>query len=312
MSSHSAFPIRSSRWRRGLAPLEAQEPSSQLTDRDTATGGPSLSPFEDRRALPTSNPKGWTWADDQTLFLLEKLLQARREGNLDLNKASQHCLLFLSFVPDFQDRWPNDYWDSSVLRRKLQDLKLFWRAFQQALGWSGDKYNEETGKLSISEENEAKLRHLHPMQRGRVIRKGLTIGSSVTFDSWSEIFADDPPAGGHIRGPRDDAYWQGRAKQRETEIGREEGSQGTALAVEEDRDAVLESGDWSDDEDGVFSQDIESLLPGDVRRGSQGVIPSIEIVRPSRKALNESQRPSQSSLTSPSVPRVRNQLIQLN
>jgi len=63
-----------------------------------------------------------------------------------------------------------------------------------------------------------------------------------------------------------------------------------------------------DDGNGVFSQNPEPRLPGTVQRGCQPVVPSTEIVRPSQKALAESQealaeilRPSQSILIYPSV-----------
>ncbi|KAI8648718.1 hypothetical protein NCS57_01484000 [Fusarium keratoplasticum] len=102
-------------------------------------------------------------------------------------------------------------WGYETLKNKLRNLKGFWRVFRDAADLSGTEYDEDTGRLYMSRSNAKKVRDRNPHHGNKVISDGLLIGPYISFDSWGEIFSDDPPAGRLITAATDERAWGGHA-----------------------------------------------------------------------------------------------------
>ena len=151
--------------------------------------------------------RGWRWTDEQTLYFLGRLLEARRNGDLNINKKGAYQDVLVSFIPGFKTKWANQNWSYDIMKNKLRNLKDFWRAFREAYDLSGGGYRERTGCVDLSRDNREKIEERYPQHGHKAMTEGLLVGPYITMDSWEEIFADDLPAGRLITAADDDIIW---------------------------------------------------------------------------------------------------------
>ncbi|OAA46119.1 hypothetical protein NOR_02872 [Metarhizium rileyi] len=160
------------------------------------------------------------WTDSQQLRFLQLLYEARVNGRFESSKKGVRKAVFISFLPDLQERFPERTWEYAVLDKKENEFRNFWRVFLEAANRSGTKYHEQTGMLSMSVDNADLIRAKEPSRiANRVIRKPLLINDDVTFNTWSEIFAKDLPACHNIlkAGDRAAAFAEAAERNRESQ-----------------------------------------------------------------------------------------------
>lgn len=138
------------------------------------------------------------WSSSQTLSLLGLLLEARREGRLNSIKKTSLRLAFKYLLVQLQTLHPERHWELKTVENKYQDVKNFWRVFREADGTSGTTYDADTGRLKMSKQNETMIIERHHPYGRRVVANGLLIGEGVTYETWEEIFSNDPTAGHYI------------------------------------------------------------------------------------------------------------------
>ncbi|EXA29175.1 hypothetical protein FOVG_19291 [Fusarium oxysporum f. sp. pisi HDV247] len=165
-------------------------------------------------ASQNRNTRGWRWSDDQILYFLELLLAARRQGKLRITKNKHIYLVLTGFLQYFSRRWPEVQWTTRTLSNRLTLEKRFWRAFRDAVSRSETAFDEESARIITTEENQQLIIKRHGSEGRKVIRDGLLVSDSITYDSWEEIFNNDAVAGRRIHTARDDSFWRERSAER--------------------------------------------------------------------------------------------------
>ncbi|ETS02711.1 hypothetical protein M419DRAFT_97673 [Trichoderma reesei RUT C-30] len=145
------------------------------------------------------------WSDQQTLFFLSLLLEARRQHLLESTKTKYLREGLQTLIPRMVQRFPGRPWEIRTLENKYQYLKKYWRVFAAAEKISGTSYDPATGKLSMSEQNEGLVTQRYGAMGRRVVSIGLLVGDGITFESWLEVFSNDLPAGENIVEAGDEA-----------------------------------------------------------------------------------------------------------
>lgn len=217
------------------SPAEASMvPSSQPSRSASATSEGSEERGDHQREDAARNSKSWHWSEEQEMYFLERLLDARRQGKLKVKKGSTYKMLFKTFVPGFQRRWPDARWAPRMMTTKLTQIRTFWRAFKDIERYSGTHYEYDTGLLSMSEDDESLCLERYGSLGSKIATEGLPISDSINFEEYDEIFSDDKPAGKQIHPPGDGAYWRGRARGKATQIETVEEAAAAHDAIEEE------------------------------------------------------------------------------
>ncbi|KAF4447954.1 hypothetical protein FALBO_16876 [Fusarium albosuccineum] len=273
MPSRARIPVRSlpldevsGQWESTQASSRSLRPQSVTSD----ISRPSSSHLDDSIG---TNSRSWHWSDEQELYLLEKLLEARRQGKLKITKNATYTALFKTFIPLFKAKWSRVSWATKMMNNKFKTIRKYWRAFKETEQRSGTQYNYDDGTLYLSEGNRKRCLLKYQGDGRKIVTEGLLISPSINFESYEEIFSDDLPAGKSIHPPTDEAYWQRRRR-----LEQEEEIEARAAAQEEAEEAAVreaeEEGEEVDEEREAedtllpLSQQYESVQPFPTTRSS--------------------------------------------
>jgi hypothetical protein len=152
----------------------------------------------------SSQTASTAWTDEQDLGFLELLLDARRQGLLNIPKEASLKTAFEGMVEPLSIRFPGIRWNSERLKNRYRRIKDRWRAFAYALTWSGTVYDEGTGRISLTKARERQLQELFKADGKKAVQEGLLISSSFTLDEWKEVFSDNFITRSHIVEADDD------------------------------------------------------------------------------------------------------------
>ncbi|KAI8720912.1 hypothetical protein NCS52_00537400 [Fusarium sp. LHS14.1] len=219
MILRSQLPLRNSVARTESPPEAPTIPSSQPSRSASATSEGSQDGGDHQPRETSGNPRSWRWSEDQELYLLESLLEARRQGMLRVKKEASYKALLDEVIPNFQKQWPDVYWGKKMMLTKLERIKTYWRAFKDVESYSGTSYRHETGLFEMSEADEDLCHRRYTHMGDKIITEGLLISDTINFEEYDEIFSDDKPAGRQVHPPGDRAYWRiarGRPRRIET------------------------------------------------------------------------------------------------
>ncbi|KAG6034469.1 hypothetical protein E4U19_005660 [Claviceps sp. Clav32 group G5] len=208
------------------------------------------------------------WSPEETLLLLELLLEARRDQQLTHDKTGVARDVFKSFVPTFSTEFPLRQWNVKIIENRFFWLKGTWRAFRAAEATSGTTYNHATGMLQMSKQSAQMIESVHKRFGRYVITKPLPTNDSISLSEWGEIFSTDPPAVDTTIDAHDDQGFARAAKALLRE------GQGEAGGGTQDNNA----GDGSPEED-VSDEDSLDLQPSPRNANSPTLTPP-SIARP--------------------------------
>lgn len=155
-------------------------------------------------APPRRNPPGWRWSTDQALFFIDELCIATRDGKLNSTKESIKRGVWDTLEVVFREQWPDAVWDAKVFEGKLRQIRDFWRVFREILESSGTSYNPDTGKVSVSRQNEKMFIERYGTKAKQAFQNGLLIGNGIGIEAYEEIFSNDPRAGTQITEAHED------------------------------------------------------------------------------------------------------------
>lgn len=204
------------------------------------------------------------WSKDQILLFLNLILEACRDGKMNSSKSIYLRQGFATMVEPLKMQYPSRPWNLKMLENKYYYLKKFWRVFCEAEKTSGTTYDEESGALSLSHQNQQLLISRYSHFGRKVVASGLLVGDGITIDSWQEIFAKDQPAGQHIREAGDADGWahsEGNRGLEDHQISEEveEEEEGLSEVARED---VRPYGPFdSDDDEAIIATQLQSPLP---------------------------------------------------
>ncbi|KAG6311391.1 hypothetical protein E4U22_002669 [Claviceps purpurea] len=226
------------------------------------------------------------WSHEETLLLLELLLQARRDQQLNNDKLSVVRDVLKGFIPTFSDEYPSRQWTLRILENRVSFLKNIWRAFRAAETRSGTTYHEETGMLDLSKQNAEFIVSVYKRYGKYVVTKPLPINDNISPCEWGEIFRQDLPAMKNAIAANDDEGFE-RAAAAEEEDTEEEEGRSTQMDQEGQEEVGggtqdNNAGDESPDED-VSDEDLLNLLPSPTNSGTSTPAPS-SIARPAARS----------------------------
>lgn len=254
------------------------------------------------------------WSDQQTLFFLSLLLEARRQHLLESTKTKYLREGLQTLIPRMVQRFPGRPWEIRTLENKYQYLKKYWRVFAAAEKISGTSYDPATGKLSMSEQNEGLVTQRYGAMGRRVVSIGLLVGDGITFESWLEVFSNDLPAGENIVEAGDEAAFARDSQNAVLEntvsqdaIVEEEVLTQSVAVTDDGEDDITAAPESSDDDDAAgqsfISPSPPALLPAARSSSSRPTLssqPSSSRPTPSTPRA-ASARPSQRSSITPSA-----------
>ncbi|KAG6044145.1 hypothetical protein E4U39_003676 [Claviceps sp. Clav50 group G5] len=143
----------------------------------------------------TASPNGrLRWSPEETLLLLELLLEARRGQQLNGNKIRDIRDVLGGFIPTLSTKFPHRKWNVKAIENRFSWLKSTWQAFCAAEAIPGTTYNDETGMLQISKSNAKVIEFVHKRYGNFVVAKPLPTNDNVSRSEWAEIFLTDLPA----------------------------------------------------------------------------------------------------------------------
>ncbi|PHH80180.1 hypothetical protein CDD80_2551 [Ophiocordyceps camponoti-rufipedis] len=202
------------------------DPSSAPSPDLPATSTEPLSTSEPGQAPSgplTTAPSTTRWTNEQTLCLLELLLEARREGRLKSSRSFAIKPVFENIAKRLESQFKDRVFSPKRVDNKYRLLRQFWRVFEEAERMPGTVYSPETGRLNASKANEEILAARHHALGRVVIQQGLLINEWITFESWEEIFSEELGTGEFILEADDDAGFA-RAAAREAAEAKKSGT----------------------------------------------------------------------------------------
>ncbi|KAG6041164.1 hypothetical protein E4U41_005802 [Claviceps citrina] len=139
---------------------------------------------------PSSTEVRHRWNDPQTLYLLELLLRACRNGQLTSSKVGPLQHVFEGFIPSLSRRFPHQQWTVKTVTHRYKWCRSVWRAFRAAEERPGTRYREDNGWLSMTRQTASYINKTYG-RFGRVVTtKPLVISDTITRDVWAEIFIE--------------------------------------------------------------------------------------------------------------------------
>ncbi|KAG6071081.1 hypothetical protein E4U33_003900 [Claviceps sp. LM78 group G4] len=132
------------------------------------------------------------WSTEETLLLLELLLEARRDQQLNNEKISAIRDVLKSFIPTLSSEFPHREWKLMAIENRWLWLKGIWQAFRAAEARPGTIYNAYTGMLQMSKQSAGVIEFVHKRYGRYVITKRLPTNDNISRSEWEEIFSTPP------------------------------------------------------------------------------------------------------------------------
>ncbi|KAG6156616.1 hypothetical protein E4U37_000127 [Claviceps purpurea] len=108
---------------------------------------------------PTASPIAYRfrWSTEETLLLLELLLEARRDQQFNNERISTVRDVLRGFVPIFSSEFPHRQWNVKAIENRWIWLRCIWQAFRAAEARPGTTYNDLSGMLQMSKQSAAQI-----------------------------------------------------------------------------------------------------------------------------------------------------------
>ncbi|KAG6189189.1 hypothetical protein E4U27_006737 [Claviceps purpurea] len=140
---------------------------------------------------PTASPIAYRfrWSTEETLLLLELLLEARRDQQFNNERISTVRDVLRGFVPIFSSEFPHRQWNVKAIENRWIWLRCIWQAFRAAEARPGTTYNDLSGMLQMSKQSAAVIESIHKRHGRYVITKRLPTNDNISRSEWEEIFS---------------------------------------------------------------------------------------------------------------------------
>ncbi|KAG6285295.1 hypothetical protein E4U09_007355 [Claviceps aff. purpurea] len=140
---------------------------------------------------PTASPIAHRsrWSTEETLLLLELLLEARRDQQFNNERISTVRDVLRGFVPIFSSEFPHRQWNVKAIENRWIWLRGIWQAFRAAEARPGTTYNDWSGMLQMSKQSAAVIESIHKLYGRYVITKRLPTNDNISRSEWEEIFS---------------------------------------------------------------------------------------------------------------------------
>ncbi|KAG6129637.1 hypothetical protein E4U28_007732 [Claviceps purpurea] len=129
------------------------------------------------------------WSTEETLLLLELLLEARRDQQFNNERISTVRDVLRGFVPIFSSEFPHRQWNVKAIENRWIWLRCIWQAFRAAEARPGTTYNDLSGMLQMSKQSAAVIESIHKRHGRYVITKRLPTNDNISRSEWEEIFS---------------------------------------------------------------------------------------------------------------------------
>ncbi|KAG6093524.1 hypothetical protein E4U30_004238 [Claviceps sp. LM220 group G6] len=134
------------------------------------------------------------WSTEETLLLLELLLEARRDQQFNTNNEKMSAVrhVLKGFIPTLSSKFPHRKWKLMAIENRWLWLKGIWQAFRAAEARPGTIYNDRTGMLQMSKQSAAVIESVHNRYGRYLITKRLPTNDIISRSEWEEIFSTPP------------------------------------------------------------------------------------------------------------------------
>lgn len=187
------------------------------------------------------------WCHEETLLLLELLLQARRDQQLNNDKLSVVRDVLKVFIPTFSAEHPLRQWTLKILENRFSYLKNIWRAFRAAEARSGTTYHADTGMLEMSKQSVDFIVSVHKRYVKHVVSKPLPVNGNISPIEWGEIFRQDRPAMKNVLAADDDEGFKRAAAAEEEDVEEEGTEEEEERSTQKDQEGQEEVGGGTQD-----------------------------------------------------------------
>ncbi|KAF4976385.1 hypothetical protein FZEAL_6937 [Fusarium zealandicum] len=130
-------------------PLPRSPGPTPNTSRSLSTPAPAAG----SAAAAVKKPARMVWRKEMTVFFLELLRQARAQGKLRDQKASNTLAVMEDLIPEFDLRYPRHDWQASKLVNHYKNLRAKHKIYLWLVNKSGACWDSETGLVEASDEN---------------------------------------------------------------------------------------------------------------------------------------------------------------
>lgn len=244
------------------------------------------------------------WTKDEVIAFITLLCEARRAGRLDVVRGGPLRVVLESLVEPMETLTGRSH-TYEGLNARFRHLKDFWKVFVDAYQRSATVYHPDTGQLELSDQDREVFLHSRGRHGKKVVRYGLPVGDTVSFETWIEVWGTVLPSGHNIVEADDDAGFA-------TLSSASSGNPTGASEEEGDPDTVSEASQLSSSAGLRTALERFNLQPPSQSPASASDPSNSEVVPPpTGPFINETPAVSQSRQSTPSRPSQQTQSVSL-